>query len=387
MREKIGLLGGSFNPIHDGHLAMAEAARQELDLDRLLIIPDGDPPHKSTELAGKRHRLRMVELAAKDRFEVSAMEVERAGKTYTVDTLDVLHTLYPDAVLHMVIGADTLHELTTWRDAQRVFTLCRFAVFARDDLPLIDVEGATVERMQTRIPDISATEIRARVHQGLSLEGYTPSVVEDYIGLYRLYDPPVKMAEKNIRKRLKETLPPSRFRHSLGVEKTMQKLAKRWGYMDEKRATLTGLLHDCAKGMPLEDMIRYVHAQGIEVDCMREVSVALLHAPASMAMARATYGVTDPEILRAIRFHNTGSESMGILDRLLYVADMIEPNRKGMEWLGKMRELAMEDLNEAVMMGMRIKLEYTQLRGKTVHPDTMTAYEAVAKQMEREGTA
>lgn len=383
MGEMLGLLGGSFNPIHNGHLAMAEAARQEMKLDRLIILPDGDPPHKSTELAGKRDRLRMAELAAAGRFEVSAMEVERPGKTYTVDTLEVLHALYPDATLVMIIGADTLHEISSWRNAQRVFALCRFAVFARDDLPLMEVPGATVMRMQTPIPDISATEIRERVRQGLSLEGLTPQTVEDYIGSHRLYNPPPQASMKDIRKRLKDTLPPARYRHTLGVEKTMRVLAARWGY-DIKKAALTGLLHDCAKGMDLERMDAYVDAHGLRVDEGRRASVALLHAVASAAMARAEYGVTDPEILTAIRYHNTGHTPMSRLDRLLYIADMTEPHRKPFPWMGALRSLAMEALDEAACDTMRIKLDYIRRRGKDIHPDTAAACAALEK--EREGT-
>lgn len=385
MHDMIGLLGGSFNPIHYGHLAMAEAAQQELGLDRVIILPAGDPPHKSKELAGKRHRLRMAELAVAGRFEVSAMEVERTGKTYTVDTLEVLRALYPRATLYMIIGADTLGEIATWKNAPRVFELCRFAVFGRDKLPLPDVPGASVVRMQTNIPDVSATQIRERVHRGLSLEGYTPQAVEDYIGAWRLYNPPAQMPDKAIRKRLKETLPQGRYRHVLGVEETMRTLAKRWGY-DEDKAALTGLLHDAAKGMTLEQMEKFVDANGMYVDPLRRTTAALLHAPAGAAMARAIYGVTDPEILHAIRYHNTGTTYMGILDRLLFVADMSEPGRKDFDWMEPLRALAVEDLDEAVREAMRIQLRHIENGGKKLlHPDTAAALAAM--ESEKEGTA
>lgn len=386
MQEKIGLLGGSFNPIHWGHLAMAEAAREELALDRLLIIPDGDPPHKSKELAGKRHRLRMVELAAEGVFEVSAMEVERPGKTYTVDTLEVLHALHPQALLYMVIGADTLREISGWKQAARVFSLCRFAVFGRDALSLDDVEGAEIVRLQTAIPGISATEIRARVHRGQSLDGYTPRVVEDYIGQHRLYDPPILMGEKAIRKRLRETLPLKRYQHILGVEETARILAARYGYPVEK-ALLAGLLHDCAKGMNLEQMRRYVQAQGEKVDPPRMENTALLHAPASAAMARAVYGVTDPEILRAIWYHNTGTVPMGTLDKLLAVADIIEPGRKGAPWMTNLRALATTDLDRAARETLRIKLERIRAETRYEHPDSVAALEALNDTIEREEDA
>lgn len=389
MHETIGLLGGSFNPIHLGHLAMAEAAQRELALDRLLIIPDGDPPHKSFELAGKRHRLRMTELAANGRFAVSAMEVERPGKTYTVDTLEVLHSLYPEAELWMIIGADTLREISGWRNAPRVFALCRFAVFARDGLPLCDVPGARVTRMQAAIPDLSATEIRARVHRGQSLAGYVPQAVEDYIGARRLYDPPVQMGEKALRKRLRDTLPQGRLRHTLGVAETMAHLAGRWGYADLARVAQTGLLHDCAKGMDLAQMLAFVDAQGMPIDEARRTSVALAHGIAGAAMARAIYGVTDPEVLRAIRDHNTGGYPVGTLGKMLWVADMMEPSRKERPWLPTFRALAMRDLDAAARQTLQIKLDLAAQRGFFVHPDTRVALDAMQKDAtdEMEGNA
>lgn len=384
MHESIGLLGGSFNPIHEGHLAMAEAARRELALDRMIILPDGDPPHKSTELAGKRHRLRMAELAAAGRFEVSSMEIDRPGKTFTVDTLEVLHALYPQATIWLIIGADTLHELPNWKTAPRVFALCRFAVFARGKLPLTPVPGADVTRLETPIPPISATEIRGRVHRGQSLEGFTPRAVEDYIGAHRLYDPPVLMRDKDIRKRLKETLPPGRYRHTLGVEATMLQLAVRWGYRNLEKVTLTGLLHDCSKGMTLEEMRRFVDEQGMRMAATKRESTALLHGEASAAMARAVFGVTDPEILHAIRYHNTGCAPAGKLDEILWVADMMEPGRKEHEWMPAFRALADADLSAAARRTLRLKIDYTQSRGKEVHPDTALALAALEEDAQRE---
>ena len=386
MRKTIGLLGGSFNPIHYGHLQMAQVARDVLGLDRVILMPDGDPPHKKKELANKRDRLRMAEIAVQGVFEVSSMEVERPGKTYTVDTLEALTATYPDADIIMLIGADTLGDLLTWRNVPRVFSLCRFAVFSRGDMPLPDVPGATVMRVHADILGISATEIRKRVHRGMSLEGLTPPAVIDYIGRQRLYNPPVRMCKKEIRKRLKHDLPNGRFRHVLEVEATMEALADRWGY-SVKRAGLAGLLHDCAKGLSLEAMCRLVDGNGLLVDAGRRTSRELLHAPASAAMARAVYGVTDPEILHAIWYHNTGSMTLGEMDKLLFVADMIEPGRKATLDLEPIRRMAFQDLNEAVCMAFRHKLAFIEAMGKGIHPDTKAAYEAAQKNNDKEAPA
>ncbi len=375
MRETIGLLGGSFNPIHYGHLAMAEAAQNALGLKRVILIPAGDPPHKSAELAQKEHRLAMARLAADGRFEVSPMEVERPGKTYTVDTLTAFRALYPNADLLVLIGADTLHEIAGWRDAPRVFSLCRFAVFAREGAALSDVPGADVIRVDAVIPTVSATAIRDLTHRGHSLEGLTPPVVEDYIGERRLYDPPVRMRRKDIKKRLQHDLPPARYRHVTGVMDTCAALAKRWDY-PVKRASLAGLLHDCAKGMPIEAMRQLVDDCGVRTDPMRRTARELLHAPASAAMARAVYGVTDPEVLRAVWYHNTGRPGMTLLDKLLCLADMTEPNRKPEPAVDAIRALSEKDLDAAVLAMLRRKLELVLERGREAHPDTAAALAA-----------
>jgi len=371
-QPSIGLLGGSFNPIHFGHLAMAEAAVKALSLSTLIIMPAGDPPHKSTELADKYDRLEMVRLAAADRYAVSAMEVERPGKTYTVDTLDALAQAHPGSRIVMLIGADTLAEISGWREAARVFSLCRFAVFARDGLSLPAVPGADIIRLPDEVPDMSSSQIRARVGQGLSLDGFVPPLVSDYIGEKRLYGPPPRMPYPEMRAHLSAVLPQRRYMHTLGVERTMRKLAKRWPYNTE-RAALAGLLHDCAKGMSLGELRRTALDAGLHVDGGRMESRELLHAPVSAQVARAVYGVTDPDVLRAIWYHNTGAIPMHTLDKLLCVADMTEPSRRTNEKISRLRKLAMSDLDEAARETLRLKLAHVRQQGRRAHPDTEAA--------------
>lgn len=381
MAETIGLLGGSFNPIHYGHLAMAEAARSELSLGQVVLLPAGDPPHKSDELAPKEDRLEMVRLASAGRFPVSTLEVDRPGKTYTVDTLEALHQAQPGADIVMIIGADTLHEIIKWKNAPRVFELCRFAVFARAGSSLIDVPGASITRMRTPVPDPTATEIRRRVHRGHSLEGLTPPDVIDYIGAHRLYDPPVQMTRKAIKKRLKADLPEPRFRHVLAVADTIAGLAKRYGY-PEKKAVLAGLLHDCAKGMTLDQMRQTIDTCGVHTDPMRRTCRELLHAPVSAAVARAVYGVTDPDILHAIWYHNTGCPDMTMLDKLLCLADMIEPGRKGDQSLQTLRRLAQEDLDLAVREMLARKLSILVQNSRAIHPDTAASLTSMERALQ-----
>jgi nicotinate-nucleotide adenylyltransferase len=196
---KLGILGGTFDPIHFGHILMAQAALDEVALDRVLLLPGGDPPHK-TPYAPKADRLYMVRLAADtdERFWVSDMELKRAGRTYTVDTLLQLRDEYPHAQLTYIVGSDTLMLFPSWKDAERVATLCDMAVVLRPGDSREAVQNTIAQYHETlglhavllrfTGPDISSTAIRSAAQTGLPLDGLVPEAVAGYIrdkGLYR----------------------------------------------------------------------------------------------------------------------------------------------------------------------------------------------------------
>ena len=197
---RIGILGGTFDPIHLGHLAIAEAARDRLDLDRVILIPAGRPWLKSDQkVTAPAHRLAMAQLAVQSRpvLEVSPVEVDRPGPTYTVDTLAQLRAELGSGVeLHLILGMDSVRELRRWRYPERLFDLCTIVAVSRPDSP--DVSSSEIEdsfptargRARTiRGPmlDISATDIRTRVAEGRSISDCVPPPVERYIHEHRLY--------------------------------------------------------------------------------------------------------------------------------------------------------------------------------------------------------
>ena len=198
--HRIGILGGTFDPIHLGHLAIAGAALDRLNLDRVILIPAGRPWLKSDQMVtSAAHRLAMVRLAIKDRpeLEVSSIEVDRPGPTYTVDTLAELRQELGSGVeLYLVLGMDSVRELRRWRYPERLFDLCTVVAVSRPDSP--DVSSAEIEDSFTsahgrirmvRGPmlDISATDIRLRVAEGRSISDSVPSSVERYIREHGLY--------------------------------------------------------------------------------------------------------------------------------------------------------------------------------------------------------
>ena len=195
---RIGVFGGTFDPIHMGHLIVAEDARAALELDKVLFIPAGQPWFKSyRQITEAHHRLAMVRLAVKDSplFDVSDIEVERSGPSYTVDTLQELHELYSDAELIVILGLDALREIDRWHQPSRVFQMASVAGMARPGATLdpsvlhAAIPGASsrMRLLDSALIDISGTDIRRRASAGQSIRYRVPVAVERYIydnGLY-----------------------------------------------------------------------------------------------------------------------------------------------------------------------------------------------------------
>lgn len=203
MATLIGLYGGSFDPIHIGHLISTRAVAESLDLERILFLPSARPPHKHPgTLASAEHRAKMVRLALGDEslFEFSDFDLARSGPTYTVDTIDHFATTLGSAAhLHWIIGADTLVEIPTWRSADQLIDNCRIVTAARpgsmdiDWSKLTESVGETRARklregiVETPMIDISSTQIRQRLSDGKSIRHLVPDPVNDYIHEHHLY--------------------------------------------------------------------------------------------------------------------------------------------------------------------------------------------------------
>ncbi|GAC1643405.1 MAG: nicotinate-nucleotide adenylyltransferase [Herpetosiphon sp.] len=195
--QTVGLLGGTFDPIHFGHLAIAEEVRWALGLDRVLVIPAAHQPLKPDgHCAAAPDRLRMCELAVAHnaRLDVCDLEIHRSGPSYTVDTLEALHNLYPATAFRFIIGADAVASLHLWHRITDVLRLCRFVVVGRPQQAAVEpvVEIAGVPFLFDVVPgpmlDISATVLRRRVRQGLPIRYQVPDEVVDYIATHHLYE-------------------------------------------------------------------------------------------------------------------------------------------------------------------------------------------------------
>lgn len=193
MAERLGILGGTFDPIHCGHVLLARFVLERLSLDRILFVPAAEPPHKSDVLAPAEHRWQMVCLAlhGMPHFEASPVELERHGPSYSVDTLRQLRDEHPGSELYLIIGTDNVSEMATWHDPEGILALATVVAGARPAAGVIG-DGAIADRIQrldTPTFDISSTEIRHRVHRGMPVRYLVPEAVERYLDEHRLYQP------------------------------------------------------------------------------------------------------------------------------------------------------------------------------------------------------
>ena len=186
---KIGILGGTFNPIHTGHLILAEEVREKLALDKVIFVPAYLPPHKdNTEIIPASDRYNMVRLAIKTNrfFSVSDIEIKRDGRSYTIDTLRDFKRIYPRDELYFIIGSDLLKYLNDWKDLSEIIKMVKFIVATRPGYPLEEIPSY-ISTMAIRAVDISAFEIRACIKKNKSFRYLVPDVVVDYINKKRLY--------------------------------------------------------------------------------------------------------------------------------------------------------------------------------------------------------
>ena len=198
---KIGIMGGTFNPIHYGHLFMAEHAYEQMGLDKVLFMPSNNPPHKNNSLIiSNEHRSHMVELAIEgnSHFELSTMELDRKGTTYTADTLRILKDEHPNTEYYFIIGADSFFDIHKWREPENIFKLCTLLVFERNLVDKNKMEKQyrylsslyphiKLEFLSMPAILISSENIRQRIKDNLTIKYYVPDKVLAYVGEHKLY--------------------------------------------------------------------------------------------------------------------------------------------------------------------------------------------------------
>ena len=391
---KIGIYGGSFNPPHLGHMAAAESAAKYLKLDMLLLIPAGIPPHKalSADDPGKLHRLAMTRLMGEQvgqdtgiRVEVSDMEITREGKSYTADTLRALRAQYPDDELWLLMGMDMFLTFQYWYRPEEILRYAGICAFGRTETDGEDLfapqrgflgrkfPGSRIVTMTLpNLVDVSSTELRTRIPRGEAGGLLAPAVL-GYILREHLYGTNLDLKRLNItelRPIALSYLKAKRIPHVLGTEQTAVALAEKYG-ADVRKARVAALLHDSTKRLSLDEQLALCGRYRIALDAMERTTLKLLHAKTGAALARSVFGVDD-EIYNAILWHTTGKPGMTLLEKVIYLADFIEPSRD-FNGVDALRSVVWEDLDRGLAMGLSMTVEEMTEMGAPIHRNTLEA--------------
>lgn len=383
---KIGIYGGTFNPPHLGHIAAAAAAKEALGLQQVLLIPDGQPPHKKLPEGSPtpEQRLELTQLAAQDWdwLQVSALELQREGKSYTSDTLRALKKLYPGDELYLLMGTDMFLTLHSWHEPEVICRLATITGFHRKADPegqmleqkrrLETAYGARVELVENQPLKISSTMLRRMLILGGAEHFAAPAVLK-YIrekGLYGTGRNYRGLSTGELRETVEGLLKPKRVPHVMGCAETAARLAEKNG-ADPEIALRAGLLHDITKALDGPNQLLLLDKYDIMVSDFERVSPQLLHAKTGAAVAETVFGEC-PQVADAIRWHTTGRPNMSLMEKIVYIADMMEPNRSfpGVE---KLRETVWQDLNQGVLMGLEMSIAQLEEQNKPVCQDSLAA--------------
>ena len=386
---KIGVYGGSFNPPHLGHVRAAQACKEALGLDRVLVIPASIPPHKQmasgSPAAMERFRLTQLAFSQLPGFEVLDMELRREGKSYTVDTIRALKAQYEQSDLFLMMGTDMFLSFQDWYRPEEIAKNARLVCFSRYDADeknrgaLLGQADALEARFGQRPVllendcfDISSTEARRLVRFEIAAP-YLPEAVLREIeakGLYGAGENDKDLPFERLRDVSLSLHKPSRVPHATGVCETAREMARKFG-ADEELAARAGILHDVTKALGAKQQLMLAEKWNVALTDFERANPHLLHAKTGAAAARELFGECE-EVATAIEWHTTGKPDMTKLEKIVYLADMIEPNRTypGVE---EIRAAAEKDLDEGVLLALERTISHLQEEGFAVCEDSIRA--------------
>ena len=381
---RIGIYGGAFNPPHIGHIRAAEYAVQMLKLDKLLLIPSCSSPHKPLPegSATPEQRLQMVKLWAGEKMEVSDIELSRGGTSYTYETVEQLKESYPNDELILFMGTDMFLSFHTWKEPERILRCVSLAVFYRGEKGEKDAiaarqreyeaQGHTIYLVENPVTDISSTQLR-RMLVFRCAAAFLEERVLHYIeenGLYGTAKDYKNLSMEELEQVVVGLLNPNRVKHVLGCRDTAAQMAKTWG-VDEVDAARAGLLHDITKALDGPLQLTLCREYGKVLDEFSEKNPKTLHALTGSLVAERIFG-ENRAVVDAIESHTTGKPAMNTLQKIIYVADYMEPNRDfpGVEDL---RHLAYTDLDGALKLGLEMTLKVLKEQKRQISPASAQA--------------
>ncbi len=366
--QKMGVLGGTFDPIHEGHIALAKEALMRCGLDGVIFLPMAQPAHREADAsAADRMNMCAFGIEGYSRFYLSKAGT-KPGVAYTADTLIPLRKEFPRASFTLILGADKLPSLPYWKEREKLFSQCDFLIFPRSGVNTDEAldkarkVGAKIALLPDFTTPFSATLIRSQTARYQDAPGLRKKVL-CYMAERGLY-------QEDFTPRLKTMMSPKRFQHTLGVRKEAVRLAAIHG-LPIQRAALAAVLHDCAKGMSLKDMSRIAREQHLTENEAVLSSGALLHALVGAYLAKTVFHIQDEEVLNAIRSHTVGRPGMTKLEMCIFVADATEEGREDYRGLKELRALCDRSLAAAVYRSLELTQEYVRDSGREFDPASL----------------
>ena len=372
--QRVGIFGGTFNPIHREHIEVAKNAIKELNLDILYIVPTKIPPHKEVVLASDIDRLNMLKLAfdGEKNVVISDFEMQNEGKSYSFITVEHFKSIHESDKLFFIVGGDMLVDFKTWKTPERITAVCDLAVFNRESFPF-DYK-LEQEYFKSRFnkefimlnyvgKEDSSTEIRVYSALGLDIADKTDEKVARYIKENNIYTD--MYGAKKYEDYIKDALPLKRLTHTANVAVTALKVCKTLN-VDKRKAYISAILHDVAKYKNLDDYKDFHLPDG--------VPTPVVHAFLGAYIAENVLGITDTEIIDAIRYHTSGKANMTTLSKLIFVADMIEKGRD-YEGVDKLRELYEKDFEKCFRACLEEEVLHLKQKASYIYVETLNAYD------------
>ena len=366
---KVAIFGGSFDPVHSEHVSAVRAAIAVLKLDKVIIVPTHIAPHKNEGAHAEGNaRSEMCRLAFADIpcAEVSDFELSGGGTSYSYLTCRHFKELYPDGELYFLVGADMLEDFFTWKNPDDILNNVTLAAFSRGSEQIASLHGKFTARFQkdfVEIPfcgaEISSTDIRVKLAFGKAVPELDARVFS-YIHERELYSHPAIAPALALEKE-------ERREHSYRVAQLAARLARKYKITQDK-AILASALHDCAKYVPLSSPLLkdFVSPEGVPAPVLHQFTGAYL--------AEHIFGITDEEVLDAIRYHTSGRGDMTALGKLIFLADMLEEGRS-FDGVQALRKLLFESLDKCLLEALKRQIEYLQSEGKEIYSLTQEAFE------------
>lgn len=402
---KLGIYGGSFAPIHFGHINAALSFYDKMALGKLLVMPAKTPPHKKLCDDCSEFRFETVKLAFSDvtgnrNIEVSDFEMKRDAISYTVDTLE--HFASPENELYFLCGTDMFLTLEEWKNPKRIFELAHIVCVRREHERAVFEEikqkeelyklkyDARITVLDTEAFEISSTELRDMISRGENTDKYIPANVREYIDLHGMYGSRVRLDE--LKEKVRSYMGEKRYLHTLSVTEEAERLASIIGLPDYERfaVCVSALLHDITKDFPMHWHKKTCKKHGL-ADGRDYETPNVLHQLTGAYIAKTDFGyITNERICTSISCHTTGRKSMNVFDKILFIADYIEPQRKAEACISLREHFyrnivekrpPIEVLNETVYLALENTISHLKKKNDIINFRTLDARDSLKEEV------